>query len=401
MAQDAAKKLQHELDRIRRYSEEGTLPEDTTEALLEWATALHPERNSHEYINQKGERSDFAIMTVGTYLREMRKVAERACPNLLELDAETFNEEIDAMNTGENPNVKAGGLAKTTLAVTQSAGRTFFWYFGIAHPKEVTVYKEKSDPKHDERDLFTREDVEALRTQVNGRRNRALLEMLLNTGQRISAIQGLRIKDVDADEGCFYLNTQRPGLKRAEKRGRKRPLFGAEKHVREWLNAHPFADRPEAYLFIGDPDHHKTKSDEPLCQGTIRRMLQRTAEQADVNKPVNPHNFRHFWVTMMKQDYNLNDEEIKLLMGHKRTGDGVNQIYNHSIDEKLRTTTERKAGCQKGTTEKPLTPDSCKDCGEELEDHWQLCPVCGSKYGPVSAEDAERSNARTGETTGF
>lgn len=384
MAQSPKKKLQHEVERVKKYGDDGTLPQETTTALLDWMRILHPERSCENYTDPEGEHREFSILTVQTYLREMRKVAERAEPELLDLDPIEFNEIIDAMESGKNPNVKNGGLSKTTLMVTQSAAQTFFWYHGVCHPEEITVYGEASEPKHDSTDLFTRDEVQALRKQVHGPRNRAILEMLLNTGQRISAIQGLRIKDIDLASGYFYLNTDRAGLKGADRRGRRRPLLGAKKYVADWLDVHPFSDTPEAYVFIGDPDHHKTKPEEPLCQGTIRRMLELTAERAGVEKPVNPHNFRHYWTTTMKQEYGLNDEEIKLLMGHDRQGNGINAVYNHVVEEELRESLACKTQQQNNSVIKSLTPDDCVECGESLEPHWRLCPLCGTAYGPTA-----------------
>ncbi|WP_458207329.1 tyrosine-type recombinase/integrase [Haladaptatus sp. NG-SE-30] len=381
MAQGPIKKLNSERTRIEQYGENGTLPRDTTDALLEWASALHPHEPEYEYVTPDDEPKTLAIATVQSYLRSMRKVAERALPNLLETDPDTFNDAIDAMQTGENPNVKAGGLAKTTLGITQSAARTFFWYFELAHPNEINAYGELATPKHDEDHLFSREDIQELRTHIEGRRNRALLELLLNTGQRISAIQGLRIKDIDLEAGTFSLNTEREGLKGAAHRAEQRPLLGAKPFLAKWLDEHPRSENPDSYLFVGDPEHHYTDLDQPLCQGTVRRMLKHTAERANIEKPVNPHNFRHYWTTTMKQDYGLNDEEIKYLLGHKREGNGVNLIYNHSTDAKLRTNTERKVGTKDEPLAKPLTPESCAECDADLESHWTCCPICGTRYG--------------------
>lgn len=195
------KKLQSERDRIEQFGLEGTLPRQTTDALLEWASALHPHENEYSFTWPNGEPGEFAISSVDTYLREMRKVAERAIPELLNTTPDAFNTTIDRMRSGENPNVPEGGLSKTTLGVTQSAARTFFWYFDIAHPDEIETYGVPSKPLHDEEDLLNRQDIRALREHVEGLRNRALLEMFLNTGQRITAIQSLRIKDIDNRTG--------------------------------------------------------------------------------------------------------------------------------------------------------------------------------------------------------
>ncbi len=382
MAQGPVKKLNSERTRIRQYGEDGTLPEETTDALPEWASALHPRESEFEYITPSGEPDTFAIATVESYLREMRKVAQRVSPDLLQLDAEQFNQAMDGIHAGLNPNIKEGGLARATVIVTQSAGRSFFWYWGIAHPDEITVYGNSSGAAYDEENLFSRQDIQALRTQVEGARNRALLELLLNTGQRISAIQGLRIKDINPGDGILTLNTNRDGLKGAADRDRRRPLFGARPYLKKWLDVHPLRDNPDAFLFVGDPDHHFTNLDQPLCQGTIRRMLEVTADRANVGKPVNPHNFRHYWTTIMKQDYGLNDEEIKFLLGHRREGNGVNRVCNHSDTDALWRNLEAKTRTTVESLPKPLTPDSCGSCDEPLESHWICCPRCGTTYAP-------------------
>ena len=97
---------------------------------------------------------------------------------------------------------------------------------------------------------------------------------------------------------------------------------------------------------------------------------------------MNPHNFRHYWTTLMKQDYGLNDEEIKLLLGHKRESNGLNLTYNHTIAETLLSNTARKIGGANEPREKHLAPEGCAVCDEALESHWRCCPVCRTDYAP-------------------
>jgi len=78
--------------------------------------------------------------------------------------------------------------------------------------------------------MYTEDEVQALREAVDNARDRCMLELFLNTGQRIRAIQTLRVKDVDPEDGTtgsYYLNTDAEGLKGAAQNGSKRPLLGA------------------------------------------------------------------------------------------------------------------------------------------------------------------------------
>lgn len=106
------------------------------------------------------------------------------------------------------------------------------------------------DTKLDERDVFTQDDLQNLRDSITHPRERPLFEMLVFTGQRITAPRTLRRRHVkpDEDNGIFYLNDDADGLKDAEKNGKKRPLLGAKKHVRKWLRKRP-KDDPDAPLW--------------------------------------------------------------------------------------------------------------------------------------------------------
>lgn len=87
--------------------------------------------------------------------------------------------------------------------------------FGPEKEEFVMLSSEKTSV--DERDMFTKADVKALRGACDHPRNRALLEMLIYCGQRINALLTLRIKDIPKTEdgsleGVFYLNPDSGGL---------------------------------------------------------------------------------------------------------------------------------------------------------------------------------------------
>jgi integrase len=88
-------------------------------------------------------------------------------------------------------------------------------------------------PPVDEQDMFTLEEVQALRDEAKRResQNACLVDILLYTGQRRNVVLNLRLKDAKPDKGIFYPNDDDGNLKGAN---RKRPLLGAERAVREW-----------------------------------------------------------------------------------------------------------------------------------------------------------------------
>jgi len=284
--------------------------------------------------------------------------------------------------SGDNPHIKDNGYANATVRLYQSALRSFYKYHSDldVDPEQITIV-DPSDSKVDERDMFTSEEVNDLREACNNPRDRCLLELLINTGQRIRAIQTLRTKDINIEEGVFYLNDSVDGLKHAEG---KRPLLGAKSAIRRYLDYHPCPNDPEAYLLTNihayNPD---TEPGDMLHRGTLRRRLKKIGEEAEIQKPVNPHNFRHYFVTIAKKRYELDNDQIRWLIGHGANSTVMETTYSHLTDDDRIKSVEIEAGYREPEEEdSPLTPPACTVCGEPLEPSDKACSACGMVFTP-------------------
>lgn len=304
--------------------------------------------------------------------------------------ASDINQLMSDFLTGRNKDVKDDGLANKTVRLYQSALRSFHRYHDLDVDREEIAYAERDDNPVDERNLFTSEDIETMRNACPNTRDRCIMELLLNTGQRIRAIQTLRIKDVDLDEGVFYLNDE-DGLKGAEG---KRPLLGARSAVRDWLEFHPTNDS-EDYLITGLHSYNREKGD-VLTRQQIRRRIKKIADNANVTKPVNPHQWRHYCVTMLKRDYNLDNDTIKWLIGHAPDSRVMETTYSHLTDEDYIEQAEIATEISEETTESPLTPPRCPTCDNPLSSDAKACEKCGEVFTPDAkatqdqlTEDAE------------
>lgn len=322
--------------------------------------------------------------TVTNYVRCLRLMAERGCDPTT-ADAETVNAFMaDLYDDGD-------GRSVNTVMGYQSAVRAFHRETDTAvDPEEIQVYTRDRTPATDAADIFTEDEIFRLRDAV-GRtrdpvRNRAFLELLIYTGQRLHALLTLRVEDVDADDGCFYLNDSVDGLKGATQRGRRRPLFGARKYVREWVEAHPAS---EGWLFIGDPASWRP-GDGHWGGTSARALLDRLGELAEVGKPVNPHAFRHYCVTVLRRDYDLGWDRIHALMGVKRGSDIAETTYAHVDDGSLLRDIEVELGFAEAENGGRLTPPTCPTCGEALKRSWRQCPACREVFAPDAASIDER-----------
>ncbi|WP_435552720.1 tyrosine-type recombinase/integrase [Natrinema sp. CGMCC1.2065] len=389
MARTPRDRLNHQKDTVEELAEVGEISIEVRDALLEWADALDERTTRRKYLDDRGREKTLAPRSIENYLQAMRLCEERGL-DVLECSADEFNDFIDRMHDER-------GLSKVTLMRYQAAAQTFYRYhddLGI-DPDDIHVYAERSEPRHDDRDMFTDEDIEALREACDRPRDRAFLEMLIYTGQRLTAIRTLRIKDVDLDQGVFYLNDEADGLKGAADRGRKRPLFGARKYVRDWLQYHPRKDEPDAPLFVGDPNHWKTNLDEPWSEPGVRKHLKRIGDRAGVDKPVNPHNFRHYFVTVMKREYSMDTDTLRALLGVTEDSNILHTTYSHVTNDDYVRKAEQQLGYREEDTSSPMTPDACPTCGEVLQDHWRRCPSCGEVFGPDLEQLADETDSAT------
>jgi len=399
MADGPARTLKNERNAVRKAIEAGDMSETCGSALVGWSKAVDPTLASESHPDE----DEYALSSCGTYLRGLRLCAVQGEIDLAAADrmADEINVLMGALVDGTAPNGSDDGISKSTAKRRQSALKSFYAYHSDTDigRGDIDIFDYRSEPRHDGQDMFAPDEVEALREACNTPRDRAMIELLINTGQRVRVIQTLRIRDVEVDadddsrRGYIYLNDDgdgghTDGLKGATRRGRKRPVFGARKYLRDWLQYHPRGDDPDAPLFVGDPSNPNTDSNArtPMHYSSIRSALRRIADRADVSKPVNPHNFRHYWVTVMKRDYDLDNAEIKMLMGAAKGSPIMETTYSHVSDGEFIAKAEERVGYREPEQESPLTPDACPVCGELLQGSWKACPECGERFHPMTEQ---------------
>lgn len=385
MARTPRDKLERERDKVRNLADDGTISPACRDALLDWTDALDEKTVRRKYHDADGNVKTLRPNTVTDYLTCLRITCESGV-DLLETTAESFNDCMDRMHDDE-------GKSQGRLVSYQCAAQTFYRYHDLGiDPDDITVYNPDSSPRHDEMDMFEEGEVTALRQACAETkmpvRNRALLELLVFTGQRITALVTLRRGDVDLQDGYIYLNDDYDeefgGLKGALVRGRKRPMFGATKYVRDYIDYHRADAQPDDWLFVGDPTHWRTSEGDHWARRSAEGALERIAETADIDKPVNPHNFRHYCATVLYRDYDVDMETIGMLFGHVEGSNTLKETYSHLFDEDFIAKAEQKLGFggdDEGSS--TFTPDVCPTCGEVLEDHWRRCPSCDEVFGPT------------------
>lgn len=310
-----------------------------------------------------------------------------------------INAHMEELLTGENPHIKDDGFSKNTVSIYQSALRTFYKFHDDldVEPTDIVI-TQPNDTSVDETQLFDADDVRALRNATTNSRDDCLIELLLNTGQRVRAIQTLRIKDIFLDEVRFRLNPEVDGLKHAEG---NRPLLGAEAAVRRCINHHPTGDRDDYLITVLHDKHEDSEFGQMLHRSQIRRRLITLGERAGIEKPVNPHNFRHFAVTEMYRRYDMDPDTIKWMIGHSEDSRVMETTYRHLTDEDYAQRAEVAAGIRDEIDgSDPLLPPKCPMCHEATTEGDKFCSHCGVGLTPNAEQTRVAARQELDESKG-
>jgi integrase len=380
--------LRNRRDDIRTAPEDGAYRQAVSDAILDFLDAYDPERSILQPPVIRGERDD--TLAVSSRLAYASTLHRTACHlDLLDASARTFNRFADARRTGTHEAVDEDGISANTLHQNQTAWRKFV-RFHDSHDEGVDVQADwasihlcdRDSNVVDERDMFDSGEIQAMRDACRNKRDRALLEMLIYTGQRHNALRKLTVSDVRPDKGesgVIYLPDE-AGLKGATG---KRPLLAAQKHVRAWRRAHPTGDPDDAF-FTHVYDWNGSEDIEPgdrLSRDAFGGILRRIGERADVDKPTNPHQFRHYFVTMAASKHDLSFDTIRHLLGHAPDSRELERTYQHLTDEDHIETAEVDMGLAE-RDEDSLTPPQCPTCGEPTQPTWAVCPECEQTLTP-------------------
>jgi len=363
-------------EKIKGLADDGVMTTEERDTILEFLDAKDPESSLVPHDDTKADG------TISRYAYSMKRIVELSDFELSDTTEMEINRLMEDIRQGRIDGVKEGGLSKGSVRNHQTALRKYYEYhddLGI-DKDDIIVFKNDHSPV-DERDVFDKEDIQALREAATHPRDAALVDLLLYTGQRISAILNLRLKDMKPEDGIFYLNTENGDMKGADG---KRPLLLAEKSVREWKRKHP-CDDPEAHFITHwqDTTNQDYSHGDRLDNSSILRVLRTIGKRADVDKPVNPHSFRHSFVTIAKRNYEMDNDTIKRLIGHDESSTVMETTYAHITDDDVIDKAERAAGIKDEEPESPLTPDVCDNCQEPIPiDDAKACPSCGIVFTP-------------------
>jgi len=187
-------------------------------------------------------------------------------------------------------------------------------------------------------ETLSQSEIAALRdivrtTSATGLRNRALVEMMLAAGLRVSEVCALRGVDVDLAGGTVRVNRGKGGKDRVV------PILP---EALPWLRL--WADKRaglgldgRAPFFVGlrsgRTGHGYRERGDGIKPRFVQALVKRLANAAGIQRRVTPHVLRHTYATgLLDRGFNL--REVQVLLGHARLE--TTEVYTHVNPEDLR-----------------------------------------------------------------
>lgn len=165
---------------------------------------------------------------------------------------------------------------------------------------------------------FSSVEIDALRSACKSKKERAIIEVLLASGVRVSELCSIRISDINFDTLSIKV--------REGKGNKQRTVYInelANKHLVEYLTTRGIDGE---YIFYN-------KLRKPLTSQGVRHILKTLESRAQITN-VHPHRFRRTFATGMA-NRGMDIQEIARLLGHSSLNTTLKYVY--SSEEKIRT----------------------------------------------------------------
>ena len=140
--------------------------------------------------------------------------------------------------------------------------------------------------------LLTPYDVEALIETCTSERDRAFIAILWETGARIGELIDLKVGDIEDNITSNYV------IVSGKTGARRLLLLESSSYITDWLAIHPNPDS-DAFLWAKYDVNASGQVEQISYQHIRTNILEKARERANIQKPVNPHHFRHSRATYL------------------------------------------------------------------------------------------------------
>lgn len=218
-------------------------------------------------------------------------------------------------------------------------------------------------------DLLTKDELKKLVESCRHPRDKALIAVLADSGLRVGALASCRIKNVEFNQygGIIYISTTSRSKKTASAKGI--PITWSTGYLNQWLAVHPLNETPDAPLWVT-----LNEKMEPLSYKSIRMMVKRVGEDAEIKKRVNPHSLRHKAITTWLLD-GCTEAEVKHRACWSKGSQQMLKIYANFTDGEMNDKIYERYGL-KTEDKRAITLTKCPRCSNILQVDDRFCSQC-------------------------
>ncbi|HET9440194.1 MAG TPA: site-specific tyrosine recombinase XerD [Longimicrobiales bacterium] len=231
--------------------------------------------------------------------------------------------------------LKDQGLQATSIRRTLSAIRTYFAFLIAEGHVKADPTEQVEMPKTWRRlpGVLSRADVEKIleAPDIADRlywRDKALLEFAYASGVRVSELAGLKVRDVDLQEGIALVFGK----------GSKERMVPIGRSAQRALDIYIRETRPNLARQEGQGVVFLNAQGRPLTRMGIWKILRKHVKRAGVKKRVTPHTLRHCFATHLLEG-GADLAAVQEMLGHADIS--TTQIYTHVDREYLRDVHKR------------------------------------------------------------
>lgn len=214
-----------------------------------------------------------------------------------------------------------------------SGWRAFFKYLLLQNllQDDPTALLEGPKVQRKLPDFLTIEEIDRMMAAIDhsspaGMRNRAMLEMLYGCGLRVSELTGLQLSHLFFDIDFI----------KVVGKGDKERLVPIGKQAQKWVVL--YIDEVRRFWTI-DPRHEDhlflNLRGRPLSRVSVFNLIKSLAKEAQINKTISPHTFRHSFATHLVEG-GANLRAVQQMLGHESIT--TTEIYTHLSRDYLRET---------------------------------------------------------------
>lgn len=225
--------------------------------------------------------------------------------------------------------------------------------------------------------LLNEDDVKTMIEHARNNRCKAFISLLWETGARVGELIDLTLKDIDDHPYGYQI------IINGKTGPRRLPLITSGPYISRWLESHPLRNSKQwpnvplwSELQIQDHGNRESREREKSNYDALKRDLERSAERAGIDKPVNPHHFRHSRATYMANRFT--EAQMCEWFGWV-PGSNMPGKYVHLAGRDIDNAYQRIHGLREEKEDQPkMLPQNCPRCElEGIEATAKFCPRCG------------------------